>query len=59
MRRPEIFVVDQRNKSFNKLVLNPVITDSFCIQLKQKVFVNVVLIHKMLTGTAWLVMTLF
>lgn len=51
MNRPEIFIVDQSNQFFNELVLKPVVTDAFCMQLKQKVLVNIVLIHKIITGT--------
>lgn len=50
---PEIFIV---NQFLNKLVLKPVITGSFNIQLKQKVLVNIVLMHKIITGTVWLLM---
>lgn len=56
---PKIFIADQSNQFFNKLVLKLVITDLFCIQLKQKVLVNIVLIYKIITGTVWLVMIFF
>lgn len=51
---PEIFIVNHSNPFFNKLVLNPVITDSFYILFKKKLLVNIALMHKFITGTVWL-----